>query len=199
MQNPFHNPFFPTMKRVCQKTDSHCGPAVLEMLFSFVGVYFDQDEFVNVIEKSEEELRIYGITVADMSKIAKILAPEYNFWLKENSSLSNLQQIIKEYGFPVGVEWQGVFYEDADEDDGHYSVVTHIDTVNNIVMLADPYKRFAGSDRTFHIMEFDHRWWDENEILDKLANRKYITREEHMMFLVTPKESIFPETLGMIR
>ena len=187
------------MKRVCQKNDSYCGPAVLEMLFSFVGLYFDQDEFVNAIQKNEEDLRVYGITVAEMSKIAKVLAPEYNFWFKENSSLSNLQQIVKEYGFPVGVEWQGVFYEDADEDDGHYSVVTHIDTVNNIVMLSDPYKRFVGSDRSFHIMEFDHRWWDENEIVDKLANRKYVTREERMMFLITPKETIFPETFGMIR
>ena len=199
MQNPFHNPFFPTMKRVCQKTNSHCGPAVLEMLFSFVGVYFDQDEFVEIIGKDEENLKIYGMTVAEMSKAAKILAPEHNFWFKENSSLSDLQQIVKEYGFPVGIEWQGVFYEDADEDDGHYSVVTYVDTVNNIIMLSDPYKRFAGSDRTFHIMEFDHRWWDENEVVDRELNRKFITREEHMMFLVTPKESIFPETLEMIR
>ncbi|MBU0998045.1 C39 family peptidase [Patescibacteria group bacterium] len=199
MQNPFHNPFFSTMKRVCQKSNAHCGPAVIEMLFSFVGVYFDQDEFVNVIQKSEEELKVYGITVAEMAKSVKALAPEYNFWFKENSSLSDLQQVVEEYGFPVGVEWQGVFYEDADEDDGHYSVVTHVDTVNNIIMLSDPYKRFAGSDRSFHIMEFDHRWWDENEIVDELANRKYVTREEHMMFLITPKETIFPETFGMIR
>ena len=199
MQNPFHNPFFPTMKRVCQKTNSHCGPAVLEMLFSFVGVYFDQDELVQIIGKNEESLKVYGMTVAEMSKASKILAPEYNFWYKDNSSLSDLQQIVKDYGFPVGIEWQGVFYEDADEDDGHYSVVTYVDTVNNIIMLSDPYKRFAGSDRTFHIMEFDHRWWDENEIVDRELNRKYITREEHMMFLVTPKDAIFPETLGMVR
>ena len=187
------------MKRVCQKTNSHCGPAVLEMLFSFVGAYFDQDEFVHTIGKDEDSLKVYGMTVAEMSKASKMLAPEYNFWFKENSSLSDLQQIVKEYGFPVGIEWQGVFYEDADEDDGHYSVVTYVDTVNNIIMLSDPYKRFAGSDRTFHIMEFDHRWWDENEVVDRELNRKFITREEHMMFLVTPKEAIFPETLGMIR
>jgi len=35
--------------------------------------------------------------------------------------------------------------------------------------------------------------------VDKLANRKYVTREERMMFLITPKETIFPETFGMIR
>lgn len=118
---------------------------------------------------------------------------------KENASLSDLQHIVKEYGFPIGVEWQGVFYEDSDEDDGHYSVVTYVDTVNNIIMLSDPYRRFAGSDRTFHIMEFDHRWWDENEITDQETGRKYTVREEHMMFVVTPKEAIFPEQMGMVR
>lgn len=187
------------MKRVCQKTIYHCGPAVLEMLFSYVGLYFDQDEIKETTGKDEEKFRVYGMTVAEMSKAVRILAPDYYLWHKENSSLTDLQEVVKEYGFPVGVEWQGVFYEDSDEDDGHYSVVTHIDTVNNIIMLSDPFKRFAGSDRTFHIMEFNHRWWDENEIIDSITGKKYITREEHMMFIVTPKEAIFPELLGMIR
>jgi len=199
MQNPFHNPFYPTMKRVCQKTNSHCGPAVLEMLFSYIGKYFDQDDFKDTTGKDEENFRVYGMTVKEMIKAVKIMAPDCNFWYKENASLSDLQEVVKNYGFPVGVEWQGVFYEDSDEDDGHYSVVTHVDTVNNIIMLSDPYKRFAGSDRTFHIMEFNHRWWDENEVIDPETQKRYIIREEHMMFIVTPKEAIFPELLGMNR
>jgi ABC-type bacteriocin/lantibiotic exporter with double-glycine peptidase domain len=187
------------MKRVCQKTNSHCGPAVLEMLLSFVGKYFDQDEFKETTGKDEENFRIYGMTVKEMQKAVKLLTPDYNFWYKENATLMDLQEVVKNYGFPVAVEWQGVFYEDSDEDDGHYCVVTHIDTVNNIIMLSDPYKRFAGSDRTFHIMEFNNRWWDENEIIDLETQKKYIVREEHMMFVVTPKEAIFPEYLGMTK
>jgi len=187
------------MKRVCQKTNSHCGPAVMEMLLSYLGVYFDQDDFVKTTGKDEETFRVYGMTVKEMGESVKMLVPDYNFWFKENASLTDLQQIVKEYGFPAAIEWQGVFYEDSDEDDGHYCVVTHIDTVNNIIMLSDPYKRFAGSDRTFHIMEFNHRWWDENEIVDKETGQKYTTREEHMVFIVTPKEAIFPELLGMTK
>ena len=198
MQNPWSNPFFPTMKRVCQKTSSHCGPAALEMLFSFVGVYIDQDKFVetaNIGHKLEE----YGMTIAEMCSVAGILAPQLAFWYKEGSALSELSEIVKNYGFPVGVQWQGVFYEDADEDNGHYGVVTHIDTINNIIVLSDPYKRFAGTDRQFHILEFQNRWWDENEIHDPVTGRTSLVREERMMFIVTPKDAVFPESLGMIR
>ncbi len=78
-------------------------------------------------------------------------------------------------------------------------MVTHIDTVNNVVMLADPYMRFAGSDRIFHILEFEDRWWDENEVKDPLTGNTHYERDYHMMFIVTSKDETFPESLGMIR
>jgi hypothetical protein len=198
MQNPFNNPFFPSMKRVCQKTNSHCGPAVLEMLCSFVGVYVDQDEFVDAVN-IEGKLAEYGMTVAEMGKAISRVTPQLTFWYKQNASLSDLSEIVRNYNFPVAVEWQGIFYEDADEDNGHYGVVTHVDTVNNLIMLSDPYKRFAGSDRAFHILEFQHRWYDENEIVDPYSGKATIVREENMLFIVTPKDALFPEFLGMTK
>ncbi len=196
MQNPFNNPFFPRMKRVMQKTNSHCGPAVLEMLYSYLGFYVDQDEFVNAVEIGGK-IAEYGMTVSEMLRACARVSPQLTFWYKQNSEISELSKIVNEYGFPVGVEWQGVFYEDSDEDNGHYCVITHIDTVDNNIMLADPYKRFAGRDRGFHILEFKDRWWDENEIVDPVTGGSKLVREERMMFIVTPKDSIFPESLGM--
>jgi hypothetical protein len=198
MQNPFNNPFFPTMKRVAQKTSSHCGPAVLEMLLSFVGVYADQDEFVNAIGIGPK-LKEYGMVVPEMASAVKILAPQLSFWYKTDSTLSDLSNLVNNFNFPTAVEWQGVFYEDEDDDNGHYSVITHISTANNIVVLSDPYTRFAGTDRRFSIMEFEQRWWDESEIKDNLTGRTQIMRDNHMMFIVTPKDASFPDLLGMTR
>lgn len=186
------------MKRVCQKSTSHCGPAVLEMLCSYLGVYIDQDLFVEAMGLGHK-LEDYGMTVTEMGQAVNKLAPQLTFWSKQKATLSELSDLIRNYGFPVGVEWQGVFYEDTDEDNGHYSVVTHIDTVNNIITLSDPFKRFAGVDRQFHILEFQNRWWDENEIYNPQEGTRNFTREEQMMFVVTPKDSIFPESLGMVR
>jgi ABC-type bacteriocin/lantibiotic exporter with double-glycine peptidase domain len=186
------------MKRVRQKTASHCGPAVLEMLFSYLGFYVDQDEFVRTVGIGEK-LEVYGMTVKEMEEAVARLTPQLTFWHKLGSSLADISQIINTYGFPVGVEWQGVFFEDADEDNGHYGVVTHLDTVNNLIMLSDPYPRFAGTDRQFHILEFQDRWWDENEVRDPGSGSVQTVREERMIFIVTPKDSIFPESLGMVR
>jgi ABC-type bacteriocin/lantibiotic exporter with double-glycine peptidase domain len=198
MPNPFNNPFFPTLKRVCQKTTSHCGPAVLEMLASYVGVYIDQEEFVDAVG-IRKKLDEYGMIVSEMRTAISILAPQLQFWYKSNSTLNDLSEIVNRFNFPVAVEWQGVFFEDEDEDNGHYSAVTHIDTVNNMIMLSDPYKRFAGSDRRFHILEFEDRWWDENEVINPYTGNTQVIRDDHMLFIVTPKEAIFPEYLGMLK
>lgn len=186
------------MKRVRQLTSSHCGPAALEMLLSFLGVYLDQEKLVEAAEAGSK-LEEYGMTVGEMGLAVKRLAPQLAFWFKTNSSLAEISQIIKNYGFPVGVEWQGVFYEDADDDNGHYGVVTHIDTINNIIVVSDPYKRFAGTDRQFHVLEFQDRWWDENEIRDPVTGRVDLVRDERMVFVITPGDCSWPESLGMAR
>lgn len=141
----------------------------------------------------------YGMLIKEMSTAVKRLFPQFEFWYKENSNLNDLTRIVRDYKYPVAVEWQGVFYEDSDEDDGHYSVVTHIDTANNIIMLSDPYKRFAGTDRMFHIFEFETRWWDESEVRDQTTGAVEIKRDDHAMFIITSKDMVFPESLGMIR
>lgn len=198
MPKLFENRNFPNLKRVSQKTLSHCGPAVLEMLISFLGREIDQEEFVDAVG-IRDKLPTNGMLISEMGTAVRILAPEMQFWFKENSSLSELRRLVMNYKYPAGVEWQGVFYEEADEDNGHYSVVTYIDTTNNIIMLADPYERFAGSDRIFHILEFEDRWWDENEVRDPETGNTRYERDYHMMFVVTPKEATWPEELQMTR
>ena len=184
------------MRRVKQKTSYYCAPAVLEMLASFVGKKIDQDAFVKAVGV-RKKLRQYGMTVDEMGKAVSRLIPNVHFWYKHRSNLGELAEIVRVHKYPVGVEWQGVFYEDSDEDNGHYGAVTHIDTINNILVLADPYKRFAGVDRSFHILEFEERWWDENEIVDPWTGKHNVVRDEHTLFVITPKETYFPEILGM--
>lgn len=184
------------MKRVTQVTSSHCGPATLEMLASFLGIYISQNSFVSAAGV-EEKLETHGMTIEEMKKAVGILLPDCCLWTKNGAGVYELSNLINNYHFPVGVEWQGVFFEDEDDDNGHYSVVTHIDTVNNLVMLADPYRRFAGEDRRFPIIEFESRWWDENEIKDPATGSVRIERDEKLLFVLTPKETTFPQLLGM--
>lgn len=167
----------------------------MEMLFSHLGVFVDQDEFVEA-GNLKYRLQKYGMTVQEMGEVAKKIYPYFTFWYKEKADITDIQTIIEEYKYPVGVEWQGVFLEDEDEDNGHYSIVTYVDPSRDKIVIADPYMKFAGVDRHFTVTEFLDRWWDVNDIpvLGKTVQKK----DEQVMFVVTPEEVDWPLTLEMI-
>lgn len=186
------------MKRVKQITDSHCGPAVLKMLLSVHGVQVLQRTLARAGEV-EHSLKTHGMTVPQMAIAIEKVAPQLQFWYKDQATIQDLHEVVINQKHPAGVEWQGVFEEYTDEDNGHYAVVTHLDTVNNVIVLSDPFFKYAGTDRHFPISEFDHRWWDVNEIKNPQTDMTEKSLDYHMMFIVTPKHAAFPEELGMIQ
>lgn len=190
---------FPQMKRIRQITSSHCGPAVLADLFSFLGVRLGQARMVRSIH-AQKRIKNFGLLVSELARIVKIAGRgKYDFWKKENSTVSDLDLIINKHKHPVAVEWQGIFYEFADEDNGHYGVVTKLDKKSGYLRLADPYSEFAGVDRRLKIEDFVKRWWDDNEIKVKGTRRKKIVIDHRLMFLITPKGTSWPKKLGMVR
>lgn len=191
------NPHFPGLKRIRQISAVHCGPAVLSMLLSHCGSEINQEALVEAA-RVRQSLEKYGMTVLEMAEAVRNVAPQLKLWYKQGTTIEDVSSIIELHGYPVGIEWQGVFYEDEDEDNGHYSIITHIDKVNKIIMISDPYDRFAGTDRSFHIDEFETRWWDDNEVFDPAIGERRNVRDERMIFIVTPANETFPHIFGMI-
>ncbi len=193
-----NSPNFPRLPRVAQITTSHCGPAVLEMLIRFLGFNVTQEEIVDSINVASK-LDTHGVTVAELGEATRILFPNLQFWFKEHSNTADLNNIINKYKYPVAIEWQGIFLEYSDDDNGHYSIVTHIDLDKNSLLIFDPYPPFAKSDRKFQITQVEPRWWEINEVLDLETNQFKDIRDDHMMFIVTPKDELFPVELGMMK
>lgn len=190
---------FPGMHRVRQITNVHCGPAVTKMLLSYVGVRVMQKEVVAAAGIDEMKLRSYGMLYAEIARAVRNVAPTCNFWYKNDSSLGELSQIVNVYKYPVGVEWQGIFLpEHKDEDDGHYGVITRVDTVNNLISIVDPYY-YDGEDRKLGVVEFERRWWDVNMVFDSTIQRWQEVYDRRLMFVVTLAGETFPEELGMSR
>lgn len=190
---------FPKMLRLKQIDVYSCGPAVIASLFSIFGVKIGQKKIIFSL-RAEKKIKQYGLNMKEMAKAAKIVGKgAFNFWIKRNSKISDLDLAINKYKYPVGVEWQGVFYENEDEDNGHNSVITKVDKKTGTLRVYDPYYIFAGVDRKFNIKEFVKRWWDENEIKVSGSSKRRLVRDIRIMFVITPKGETWPKKLGMTK
>lgn len=189
---------FPNMKRVAQITSAHCAPAVLRMLLSFWGVKIYQKEIVRAAGLDFGWLKVHGMNLKQVAEVVEKIAPDMQFWSKQRSSMGDLDLLVNQYKIPVGVEWQGIFGEYADDDDGHYSVITYLNLAENKIKLADPFGPFSEEDRVFTIKQFDTRWWDNNEIHGE-STQPHFEYDENLMFIIAPKIETYPETLGMVR
>jgi hypothetical protein len=190
---------FPRMRRLKQIDIYSCGPAVLTSLYSNLGIRISQTSIITSI-RAKNKIKKYGLSVKDLGRASKIISKgAFSFWKKTNAKISDLDAIINKYKCPVGVEWQGVFYEFEDEDNGHYAVITKIDKKSGLLRISDPFHAFAGVDRKFKIKDFEKRWWDENEIGVSGTSKKRRVKDVKLMFLITPKGESWPKKLGMVR
>lgn len=190
---------FPAMSRTKQITVYHCGPAVLTMLYSFLGVKVSQRGLVASL-RAQNKIKKFGFNMKDIARAANIAGKgSFVFWKKANTKISDLDLIINKYKSPVAVEWQGVFYEYSDGDDGHFSIVTEINKKGGYVRVADPYTKFFGTDRKFKIKEFEQRWWDSNEIKVAGTTKLRTVVDNRVSFLIAPKGENWPKKLGMTK
>lgn len=192
---------FPRMRRVRQISVYACGPATLEMLFSFVGVKVSQTGIIRSL-RAQKRIRAWGLIVKELAKAARIYGDgDFIFWKKQFATLGDLSTIVNKYKWPVGVEWQGVFYENDDEDNGHYGVVTKIDKKAGYLRIADPYFngtfKYGDVDRRFGIKEFLKKWWDINQVKFSGSSKIRNVKDTRMMFIITPKGTSWPRRLGM--
>jgi len=199
MSNPPQDPKrFSRLRRIQQITENHCGPAVMQMLLENIGVNVSQEEITEAAGATHT-IETHGTRVDQLAKAVQELAPIAKLWYKEKASVEDLEYVLNECKFPVGVEWQGLFedMDDDDEDYGHYSIIAHIDKVKDEIIVVDPYKDFVDQSRIVKMSLFLNRWWDFNEVKDIETGEKEFKKDEQLFFVVTPLSITFPAELGM--
>jgi hypothetical protein len=190
-------------ERFTQISESHCGPAVVQMLLQYLGIEVTQ-EAVAEAGGAAALIEVHGMRVDQLGLAVRQLAPQTYFWYKDYSTIEDLVRVVNDYDFLAGVEWQGVFEdtledETEDGDYGHYSVITMADTKKRELVIVDPYKDFRSQYRNFSFDFFMSRWWDTNEVPDPVTGKGRLVEDRQMMFTVTPKKAKFPKLLGMKR
>lgn len=198
-----------------QISESHCGPAVIQMLLSNLGIEVTQEEVAEA-GGATSLIAMNGMRVDQLAMAVHRLAPKVILYAKEHATIDELVQIVNDYHYPVGVEWQGVFEDDeevenkdntndslledaeTEEDDfGHYSLVVRADRRKRHLIIADPYKDYFQQARIFSFSEFDERWYDFNEVTDPQTGRSALVKDDHMLFLVARPNVLFPRRMGM--
>jgi hypothetical protein len=189
--------------RFTQISESHCGPAVIQMQLSNLGIEVTQ-EAVTEAGGAKDAIALHGMRVDQMARAVRVLAPRTCFWYKDHTSIDELVRVVQEFKTIAGVEWQGLFEdkledETVDGDYGHYSAVTAADTFNRQLIIADPYKDFRSADRVFTFEFFMSRWWDVNDVADPATGLEQPVEDRQMMFIITPMRATFPRLLGLNR
>jgi ABC-type bacteriocin/lantibiotic exporter with double-glycine peptidase domain len=192
-----------TIKKVTQQTDCWCGPAVLAMLLDFLGKKVTQDEIVEAA-RIKTWIEYHGTQPHHMAKALRKLAPEMQLWIKNNATVKDITTLISVHTWPVGVNWQGLFYKTAKEEasyppeeSGHYSILVDLSAKKNQVTLVDPYPGFSTQPRIFSLTWFKKRWWDSIDTKNPDSGRIAKLSTHKSIFLIAPKNVTFPKKLGM--
>jgi ABC-type bacteriocin/lantibiotic exporter with double-glycine peptidase domain len=190
---------FSRLRIIEQISENHCGPAVVQMLLENIGLQVSQEQITQAAG-AVQTIKEQGTRVDQLAQAVHKLAPDARLWYKAKASLRDLQYVLEEAKYPVGVEWQGVFddaVQEPGDDDGHYSVLAHIDETRDELIIMDPYKDFVDQSRILKISVFLKRWWDYNEVLDPATRKTTYQKDEALFFVVVPAAVYFPSELGM--
>lgn len=200
MPNPLSEPkSFNRLRRIEQISEDHCGPAVIQMLLGYIGVEATQEEITRAAGATRT-IATHGTRVDQLAKAVHELAPAAKLWYREKAGMEDLEYVVNEKKFPVGVEWQGLFGDEEDDEDddyGHYSIIAHIDKAKDELIVVDPYKNFPEQNRIVRMSLFLRRWWDYNEVKDPYTRKKTYKKDEQLFFVVAPLNVTFPAELQM--
>src|SRR3989338_1468351 len=192
----------PPFKRYGQISDSHCGPAVVQMLLSKWRIKVTQEAITEAVHV-KRFIKVHGTRIDQLALAVKKLAPQVQFWYKDFASIDDIRLLLREHQLPVAVEWQGMFFVHRHRgkytEDGHYSIIIQIKDDKREITLVDPYKDFAKKHRTISIPRFVHRWRDHNDFMSPKTKKIKVKKDIRALFVITKKDYVFPPQLELIK
>jgi hypothetical protein len=186
-----------------QITESHCGPAVLQMLLSYHGQTTGQRQ-IEAAGRVKSTILRHGMRPARMAEAVAKVSQKLRYWFKNEASITDLERLVNLEKVPVGVNWQGMFYRtealeqkhDPKGDHGHYSLVIGLNRTRNMVTLADPFPDFAPKKRHFKLSWFKTRWWDAARDVHPKTKEVSLLRSKRFMFVLAPPNAPYLKALS---
>jgi hypothetical protein len=184
------------LKRFAQITDSHCGPAVIQMLLYRYGFTYSQKQIV-AAARAKTRLIKEGTRPDHLARAVRVLAPAYRLYFKDLATSRDLNLLINTHKVPVAVNWQGLFYDTVLEekkfspfdDHGHYSIVIGFDPTKDSLVMAEPYYEYTPKPRTFKYSWFKTRWHDADPQTKPKEEFKTSFISKRLLFVVLEKDN----------
>lgn len=172
------------------------------MLLDNAGTEASQEEITEAAGAAAT-IEEQGTRVDQLAQSVKTLAPHLVLYYKDHASIEDIRSLLFDFNLPVGVEWQGIFEdeeeEEGEEDFGHYSIIIHLDEKRGELIIVDPYRNYVERDRIISTEEFQKRWWDSNEFTDSVTGRKKIIKDTRLLFVITSPDSTLEKKMGLRR
>jgi len=150
-----------------------CGPAALRIVLEYYGMAASEEKLARLCLATKSK----GTTAEGMIKAAKSF--DLQVLLKDDSSIADLAYFVGRK-IPVIVDW-------FDEDDGHYSVVFHLD--NESIFLMNSSSRISeAKEMAMPLEKFLRVWFDFPGPFIK-KKRDLVLRR---MIVLTPFREKFP-------
>jgi ABC-type bacteriocin/lantibiotic exporter with double-glycine peptidase domain len=127
-----------------QETDVYCGPAIVQMILSSIGMDLSQAEIAGSLGTNEATGTMIG-AIQDFLRTCELDAVR-----KNDASWEDIRHALDDEMFVV------VGYVEPEEDVPHYSLVK--DLASDTIVLIDPW---IGAEKALARDEFEMRWRDD--------------------------------------
>jgi ABC-type bacteriocin/lantibiotic exporter with double-glycine peptidase domain len=184
----------PLIVECVQQEEAHCGPAAIEMLFSFYGICLSQTEISKAAGMADVIRIAQGMRLDELNTAIEALYPEGDYILlaKYHACLDDIIRIIDGLRLPIGVEWQGRFRrsDGTEYDQGHYSVLTAIDQDRGLLYIADPEDHdLLTPEGVLGLDGFIDRWWEVDIVpLPDYSGNARVIEMESLIFVLVPHD-----------
>jgi hypothetical protein len=182
------------IRRLLQKP-GHCGPVTVEMMYSFYGLSYSQDQIAAMIG-DVERITARGCAVPELAQAVEQLTPDYVLLGKQYGTIADLHSLTEDFQLPAAVEWRGRFLEPDDRvwEEGHYSLITGLNSRQGLLEMIDPYApgiNLLSSNGVISVDVFLQRWWDTNPMpVDGNGGELIEVRDDQLLFVLAPKMEI---------
>ena len=141
-----------------RQAEGQCGPASLHMVLAYYGIEATEKELARLSSST----RKHGVETYGLLRAAR--AYGVKGFVKDRASFSDLRAHVLKKGMPVIVDWFST-------NDGHYSVVVHLD--KKFIYLQDPEIRGI---RKMSMETFRRVWFDFPGLYIKTPNDVLLRR-----------------------